>query len=185
MPVRQLNITTVVIALIISLGLMLGGQYLYEKYYVKESVKEKIASVVKVDEVRIAKQEQPPTVYIRTSQIDDLQTVYQKVEKIVRQELGTDYQVVFLDRRTPKLTEIYENSQFAIQEAIATGSFQKMHRSVQNLAEANHVDYRVTVDSFNIYLQLRDGQGYLYEVIQRSPQLADNEKNYGQGGGGI
>lgn len=179
---RQLNIATVIIALIISLSLMLCGQYFYEKYYVKKSLEKKITRVIKIKELRIEKEEQPPTVYLRTSQISDLQTVYQRVEKIVLQELGPDYRLVFLDERTPKLMEVYEKSQFSIQEAIATGSFQRMYLSVQNLAQANHVSYRLTVDSYNVYLQLQDKDGYLYEVIQRSPQLANSEKLYTQGG---
>lgn len=178
---RQLNIATVIIALFISLGLMLCGQHFYEKYYVKETLEKKITRVIKVKELRIEK-EQPPTVYLGTSQISDLQTVYQRVEKIVYQELGPDYRLVFLDDRTPKLTAVYEKSQFAIQEAIATGNFQKMELSVQQLAQANHVNCRLTVDSSNVYLQLQNKDGYLYEVIQRSPQLIDSERLYTQGG---
>ncbi|MGB9791497.1 MAG: hypothetical protein ACPLTR_02835 [Thermacetogeniaceae bacterium] len=179
---RQLNIPAVIIAFFIALGLMISGKYLYEKYFLKESLENKISKVIEVRELKIDNTEQPPTVYLRTAQIEDLQAVYKRVDKIVKQELGPGYRIVFLDKRTPKLTEVYEESQFAIQEAIATGCFRQMYSSVQSIAQSNNVKYRLTIDSSNIYLQLHDENGYLYEVIQRSSELAADEKASPQGG---
>lgn len=179
---RQLNIPAVVITFIVTLGLMMSGKYFYERYYLKETLESKISKIVEVKEIKIDKAEQPPSVYLRTAQIEDLQNVYKRVDRIVRQELGPGYNIVFLDRRTPKLMKVYEKSQFAIQEAIVTGCFRQMYSSVQSIARANNVMYRLSIDSSNIYLQLYDESGYLYEIIERSSKLAADERASLQGG---
>lgn len=179
---RQLNIPAVIITFFVTLALMMGGKYLYEGYYLKKSLENKISKIIEVKEIRVDKTEQPPSVYLRTAPIGDLQSVYKKIDKVVRQELGPEYHIVFIDRRTPKLTEVYEKSQFAIQEAIATGCFRQMYSSVQSIAQANDVACRLSIDSSNIYLQIYDENGYLYEVIQRPSKCAADEGASLQGG---
>jgi len=86
--------------------------------------------------------------------------------------MGPEYQLVLLDSRTPRLQVLFEDFQFSIQEAISTGSFEEMHQTVRKIAEAENVNYKISVDSYNVYVQLRDQKGYLYEIIPRWPQLA-------------
>lgn len=176
MPLQNIRLTTVVIAMIITLGLLLGSQNLYERYIVNEELTQEIEKVVNLEEIKIAKKEKPPTVYLRTSQIKDLQADYQKLEKIVHQQLGPEYQIILLDQRTPKLQALYEECQFPIYEAISMGNFQRMYQTLRKKAEGAHVNYRISVDLYNIYVQFQDRKGYLYEIIPRYPRLAIDEK---------
>ncbi len=172
MPLHQIRLTTVIAAMVITLSLLLGGQYIYEKYILKQGLNQKVSQIVKVDEIKIAKQEKPPVVYIRASQIKDLQVTYRRLEKTVKEQLGPEYQIVLLDRRTSKLQTLFEDCQFPIQEAISTGSFQEMYQTVSQKARYKNVNYKISVDSYNVYVQFRDEEGYLYEIIPRWPQLA-------------
>ncbi len=178
---NQLRLKTVVFALLITLCLLLGGYYLYQKYYVRSGLEEQINQVVSAEEVKIDKQENPPTVYVRSLEIKNLQSVYEKTAELVHRKLGPNYRIVFLDKRTPKLRSLYENSSFVIQEGIATGSFQEMHQKVLELADRKGVQCHLTMDSSNIYLEFKDDQGYLYEVIPRLNQLGEREKTGGEG----
>ncbi len=176
MPIQQWRIPAIVAAMLITLLFLLGGQYLYEKYYVKDGLDRQIAKVAAVESLTVAKDEKPPSVYVRFSHVNDLQKDYQGLESTVQKQLGTNYQVVLLDNRTPKLQSLYEQCSFAIQEAITTGDYQAMQKSVSQLAAADHVQSKMSVDSDNVYLELRDQQnsGYLYEVIPRLSQLANS-----------
>lgn len=173
---NQIRFTTVAIALVVTLFILLGGYFLYDKYYIKNGLEEKINQIVETEEIKIAKQENPPTVYIRSSEIKDLQTVHQKTAEIVYQTLGPEFRVVFLDERTEKLSKLYEKCSFVIQEGIATGRFQEMNVKVQELAAEEGIQCHLTMDSFNVYLELDDGKGYLYEVIPHLNQLGEQEK---------
>jgi hypothetical protein len=173
----QIHIKTVIVAFIVTLGILLCGYYFYNNYYVKNGLHEQISQVVEVEEeIEIAEQKHPPTVYIRLSEIKALQDVYLKIEEIVCQKLGSEYRIVLLDERNDKLMALYDKCSFVIQESLVTGKFQDMYNKVQELAELEGVECHLTMDSSNIYLELRDDQGYLYEVIPRLNQLGSLEK---------
>lgn len=165
----QIRLTTVITVLIVTLCILLGGQYLYESYYVKNDLQEEIGRIVPAGKIRIAKDEDPPAVYIRSAEIENLQTVYLNTEKIVRRQLGPGYKIIFIDERTPEIESLYEKCGFIIQEAIATGGFQEMDRRVGDLARTAGIRSHLSIDSSNIYLELHDDRGYLYEVIPRFP----------------
>lgn len=167
MSINQLKIPVVVLSLIISLGLLLGGQYFYEHYYLWNEFNGKIAQVLPGAKVSIDRNEDPPVVYIKSSGITDLQTSYRQIDKVVKSRLGTQYRLVLQDQRTPQLQKAYESSQFAIQEALVTGGFEKMRQQVNQVAEHFQIEARITIDPSNIYLQMKDRHGYLYEVIPR------------------
>jgi hypothetical protein len=186
MPLQQWRIPTIVAAMLITLAVLLGGQILYEKHFVNDDLDRQVATVAAVSDLRVAKDEKPPAVYLRINNAQDLQIDYQGLTDVVRKQLGPQYKVVLLDNRTPELQSLYEQGSFAIQEAIATGDYQAMQKSVARLAATNKVQSKISVDSYNVYLELRDeqGSGYLYEVIPRTPQVASGEQTNNPGGEG-
>jgi len=54
---NQIRFTTVAIALVVTLFILLGGYFLYDKYYIKNGLEEKINQIVETEEIKIAKQE--------------------------------------------------------------------------------------------------------------------------------
>ncbi len=187
MPLQQWRIPTIVAVMLITLALLLGGQILYEKHFVQDGLDRQVAKVAAVADLRVAKDEKPPAVYVRINNAQDLQTDYQGLTDVVREQLGPQYKVVLMDNRTPKLQSLYEQDSFAIQEAIATGNYQAMQKSVSRLAAANKVQSNISVDSYNVYLELKDeqGSGYLYEVIPHTSQVANGEQANNPGGEGV
>lgn len=180
----QIRFMTVLTVLVVTLCILLGGQHLYESYYVNNNLRDEIGQIVKVEEIRIEKQEDPPTVYLRAPEIENLRKDYLNIEKTVDRRLGADYRIVLLDDRTPELESLYEKCSFIIQEAIATGSYQDMEQQIGKMAKENGVHYRLFIDSSAIYLELRDERGYLYEVIPRHSG-GEHSENMGQPGGEI
>lgn len=179
---NKIRFTTVIAVLVFTLCVLLGGRYLYESYYVKNNLYEEINRAVQAEQISIIKQEDPPTVYIRVPEIKNLKSVYLCVEKIVRQQLGQGYKVVLTDTRTPDLENLYEKCSFIIQEAIFTGSFQDMEQKIEDISKTAGIEWHLSIDSKNIYLELRDDHGYLYEVIPRYYQ-SNQQKNMEKLGG--
>jgi len=173
---NQIRLTTVVCALILTLCVLFGGYYLYDRYFIRDGLREQINQLVTAQEIIIERQDNLSKVAIRSSEIENFQDVYQKIAKLVYQSLGHQAEVVFLDERTEKLSQLYEECSFIIHEGIATGKFQEMRTQILNLAEQKGVQCHLTIDSSNIYLVLRDEEGYLYEVIPRINQTGGLEK---------
>ena len=184
MPIQQWRIPAIVAAMLVTLALLLAGQLLYERYFVKNNLDREVAKVASVQELTIAKDQKPPTVYVRIPNVQDLQTEYQGLKEAISQQLGSGYQIVLVDNRTPELQSLYEQCSFAIQEAIATGNYEAMQKTVLQLAANDQDQANISVDSDNVYLELRDRQGtdYLYEVIPRTSQDATGEQANNPGG---
>jgi hypothetical protein len=185
MPLTRLKVFAIVVALLITLGALLAGQSFYEKNIVNRDLTQKIRAVVPNVAIRVAKDEQPPTVYVSNAQVSDLQSTYSRLDKVVSQQLSPDYRVVLVDRRSVGLQDALEQCQFSIQEAIATGSFQKMQKTVQQITGARQVNSQISVDNDNVYLTLSDGDGYLYGVISRTSKVASKNSSTQTGGGGL
>ena len=90
--------------------------------------------MVTAQEINIEKQDNSSTVSIRSPEIENFQSVYQKTAKLVYQRLGSEADIVFLDKQTENLSMLYEECSFIIHEGIATGKFQDMRTQVLNLA---------------------------------------------------
>lgn len=180
---KYLRIMAIIAAMLVTLCLLLGGQRLYEKYVVKDGLQQAIDKVAPADEIRVDKDAKPPTVYIRLSQVNDLQSDYEGLTDVIHAQLGPDYRVVLLDDRTPELQSLYEQCSFPIQEAIATGHFQSMKTGVEQLAAAGSANCSISVDSDNVYLELSDQKerGCLYEVV---PRLSQQEMARSSSAGG-
>ncbi|MFY9140386.1 MAG: hypothetical protein WBJ83_08345 [Thermacetogeniaceae bacterium] len=173
---KQIRFITVICSLILTLCVLFGGYYLYDRYFIRDGLREQISQLVTAQEINIEKQDNSSVVSIRSAEIDDFQSVYQKTAKLVYQSLGPQAEIVFLDERTENLSMLYEECNFIIHEGIATGKFQDMRTQVLNLADQEGVQCDLSIDSSNIYLVLKDDQGYLYEVIPRIKQLDGWEK---------
>jgi hypothetical protein len=173
---NQIRLMTVICALILTLCVLFGGYYLYDRYYIRDGLREQISQLVTAQEINIEKQDNSSTVSIRSPEIENFQSVYQKTAKLVYQRLGSEADIVFLDKQTENLSMLYEECSFIIHEGIATGKFQDMRTQVLNLAAQEGVQCDLTMDSSNIYLVLKDEQGYLYEVIPRINQVDEWEK---------
>ncbi len=173
---NQIRLMTVICALILTLCILFGGYYLYDRYFIRDGLQEQISQLVTAQEINIEKQNNLTKVSIRSSEIENFQDVYQKIAKLVYQRLGPQAEIIFLDERTENLSMLYEECSFIIHEGIATGKYQDMRTQVLNLADQEGVQCHLTMDSSNIYLVLKDEQGYLYEVIPRINQVDGWEK---------
>jgi hypothetical protein len=168
MPWKQIRLPVLITAALVVLALLIGGRYLYQQQYVNQGFMRSASKITKIEEMKISSQDNPPTVYLRIPPTSNLRSDYNQLQQLVQEQLGANYRLVLLDSRTAKLDALEGQCQFAIQEAIVDGSFLEMQSTVNRLAKADGVSAQVAVDSDNVYLALRSGTHYLYEIIQRN-----------------
>ena len=82
--------------------------------------------------------------------------------------MGRIDEVVLVDARTSSLIAAHHTLSLVLQEGAASGAFTEMAARLEQEARALGVEEsRVWVDSQRVYALLRDGEGYLIDVIAR------------------
>ncbi len=99
----------------------------------------------------------------------ELEKVYKELEELAEAKLGTSFGGLILkDRRTPELARSYYMIHFTIQEGISTGLYASMADQIDTrLPESAALEHRVFVGDRYVFVQLHQGDDYLYEVVPR------------------
>lgn len=99
----------------------------------------------------------------------DLGELYVSLELGLREALGNrPFELRVQDRRDETLREASRVMRLYIEEALVNGRFTWADTMVKEIAAARGLEWaRMTVDAEHVYLELRHGSAYLYEVIPR------------------
>ena len=156
-----------------------GGQHLVNQYDYQVPLQQAVAADKSVTSFTVSDQGQSTIYQVRFQPGGNLEEEWQGLNNILAAKTGGHaYRIEPLDNPDPTLTQVYYNSQYAIYDALARGTFQAMAEQVQTQAKAAGVTAGLWVDDQNIYLDLSDGGHYLQRIFPR-PTVA------GSGNGGI
>ena len=93
--------------------------------------------------------------------------LYSRVEELAREELRGPLQIRFADRRNRRLDGFAREASYGLHEGARLGNYREVALTIDQLGEK----YRLTevgfaVDEHRLYLQGRDGDYYLYLVVE-------------------
>lgn len=177
---HKLRLKVVLAALLATLIVLFGGQWLYTKYSLQQPLKEILAD----DGIRYYRIEEEPVlrVYVRLNHPSDLMDKYHELNEKIGSTLGNrPYRLIVEDKRNPALEKAYYQSQFAIHTAIVQGDFEGMAQKIEQNAAAVGAEAKVWIDGENIYVYMWQDDFYLVEVVPRSVTSAG--PNHTNGGG--
>lgn len=147
--------------LAVILAMLLAGDFLYQRYYVQEPLKEKLMAVDGVDQVEIS----GDSVKVALGQVEDLRQTYIELQAISSRH---GFPVEVTSATDPVLEAAWERAQFAVHEAASQGDFTVMAAKVeQEMVAAGIADYRLAVDNSAIFFQARHGSYNLYRIVPR------------------
>lgn len=174
----NIKIVTVLIVLGISLGLLLGVQKYYNNSFVKEPVKQSLEQLSFVESVDASQVNGIYDYRVQIKKYGNVQYEYQKVDELIAADLeGKEYQFTLLDHRSPKLQKDLEDLQLSIYEAMAKNNYLWLDEIFRQKAAANGFSYKLYIDDERLYIQLKDQDAFLYEIIERSsPQSEETGK---------
>lgn len=163
---RGLRYPVVVVILVVVLGILFGGQWLYSKFLLERPVVEAL-NMPEIESTKYV--EETNTVFIKLKEVDNLKDTYVSIlDKIQGNKNAGSLKLVITDNRNESLEEAFYNSQFAVHQAIMQGDFISMNEIISNIASEYKLDrYAVFIDSENIYIQFHQNGRNLYEIINR------------------
>lgn len=165
------RLTVVLAAIILTLAVLGGGQFLWQRYAVDKPLANALNNIDGIASFKVDSNNKisgAAKLYISLGDVKNLQKTYQAVYEGAAAVLGdSKFSVVIKDNRTPELEQVYYNVHLFVQEGIATGKFAPMAEQIVQRAAVNGVEAQVYVDSVNVYLGLKKADAGLYEIIPR------------------
>jgi len=168
---RKFNWLIGCLVLLATLALLTSGRLLWKKFAVTQPMDKillEIDGVVACAHKETKGREEQILINVTLNDVDHLEQTYKAIEAGVQSVVGSKpYKIVLHDRRTAALEDFYYSIHFLIHEAIFTGGFSKMAEQINELAATNGITAKVFVDNAWVFVQLRQGDGQMYEAIPR------------------
>ncbi|HZK25444.1 MAG TPA: hypothetical protein VFC74_08650 [Oscillospiraceae bacterium] len=167
-----------VCAFVLTLGLAVGAVMLRQRQVLDEPLRERLGSLAAVETVELDQEEEKFVVRVKLAEVKDLALTYRALEAELNQLLAEDsYRLVLVDERNSELTEALFTVSLALYEGEQRGNFTEMSKAIAaTLEELQVAEHRLTVDHEHIYLQMKNGDAYLYEVVGREPWRREGER---------
>lgn len=165
------RLTVVLAAIILTLVILGGGQFLWQLYAVDKPLAKVLNSIDGIDSFYVDsnnKISDTAKLHVSLRNVQNLQKTYQAVRESAAGILGDNQLIIIIkDNRTPELEQVYYSVHLYVQEGIATGNFASMAEQIKQKAAVTNVEAQVYVDSSNVYLGLKKADAGMYVVVPR------------------
>ncbi len=178
--IKNLQIGLIVLAFLVTIGALFGGQALTAKLKVEDPLQRDLQRMKAIRDYKVKEDKDGLTVTVKLQKVDDLQQVLdyvqQKVDNYYNQPIR-NFKIV--DRRNHDLESLRYQLSFNLEEAIVSGHYIQLKTALESCPG---VKAKVYFSQNNMYLQLEKGQNYLYEVL---PIHLQTEKGNNLSGGDV
>ena len=79
-----------------------------------------------------------------------------------------EYELKIGDKRNQNLEMVFDNIQIAIYDALDNHKYVWLNEELGRYIEPRGMTYKIFIDDQRLYLQINDGQSYLYTIINRT-----------------
>ena len=161
----RIRILPTLSALILTFAILFGGYQVYRNYDVVQPLEKQLLHIHAVEAAHIIMTGQTPTVYIRLGYVPDLQTTYLNIQNDVSANIDGPVNIELKDRRNALLLSVYQTVQPILSQGIALGYYLNMISQIQAACAKQHIESKVTMNTQDIFIQLRAGSAYLYDIV--------------------
>lgn len=174
----RLNIrwSIIVVVFFTALVFFWGIKQWQQQQFVDEPLINALYEYDEVKEVKLGEENNVLLIVVKLDYVDNLAETTVKLENSIRTVLGKrPFNFAVKDNRNEYLENIYEEVHLAFYEGERRGNYQEMGDNIKKSLNNYDVDdYNLLVDYNRIYFQVKQGNNYLYEIINiRSPEEKD------------
>jgi len=163
---HDFRIVVFAVALLVSLGLFFGG-YTLDREVTARNTRAGLAALCG-GPVNLEKQGKVTVISVQPGKVDNLQETWKSMTEFIEKDTSKDkYRIIIEDKRNNNLQEALDHLQPAVYEAAANNTFVALQRQLDQCLSKQDIDYRFYIDNDRLYLQMEDGDYYLYQVIDR------------------
>lgn len=162
----DIRINVVIVVFVIVLGLALALQYFTHRKLVIEPIYQAFANIEGVIGVDLAEQDDQIVLTLALAEVEQLDMLAAEISSTAAQ-FAKPLQIIIKDKANQTLKAAYDQMHFAVEQGIATGYFVEMAERIEQLASEYQIKFTLKVDGNYVYLQLHDGDDYLYQIVSR------------------
>lgn len=172
----------VVLALLVGLGVLWGGQWAFKRFNYERPLAVVLSENEDIASYSIISEGMEPEVEVTLKQVDSLQDTYLNIQQSVDSAVsGKAVKITVKDNRDQVLDNVYRDAQLAAYEALDRGNYLEMSDYIQRRASTEGARARVSLDGERLYIQMDHGDKYLYEIIPRTVKAEDSALDSGGG----
>ena len=176
--IKNLQTWLILLAFLITLGILFGGETLATKYRINDPLKKEVGAISGVGGFKLEQAKNGVVIDLKLRKVDDLQDVLDQVKQKVQSfqdkpVLG--FQIQDHPNHLWKLSH-YQLS-FYLEEAAVSGRYIQLKNALDSF---RGITARAYLSHDFIYLQMEDGGHYLYQAI---PRTAPPDPTNNNGGG--
>ncbi|MDD4548818.1 MAG: hypothetical protein PHT79_03550 [Syntrophomonadaceae bacterium] len=165
----ELKITVIIISLLVVLGTSMLSFHFYQKFILERPLAEKLSDRPEVEDVSINKQKGKYLIEIKVKQVSNLEKEFTEINTMIKSTLqDKEYELKIGDKRNQNLEMVFDNIQIAIYDALDNHKYVWLNEELGRYIEPRGMTYKIFIDDQRLYLQINDGQSYLYTIINRT-----------------
>ncbi|NLV20547.1 MAG: hypothetical protein GXY49_00930 [Syntrophomonadaceae bacterium] len=166
---NEIKIALILLALLLTLGVLLGGQKLYHANMVEKPIIKELHALSYVESAAISKTDGIYQIKVHIRQPGNLKNEYQEIDKIIAAKIKKrPYEIKIGDRRDAFLQNQLQKMELSLYEALAQNSYLDLEQRFADTAARDHFIYRLQIDQQRLYVQISRGDKFLYEIIERN-----------------
>lgn len=169
MRIKGFRVEVAILAALLVVGILFAGRALWLRQTVDEPLLKIHQIIPAVKTVRIIHGSNETTLEVQLTKTDNLENTYEALQNSIQElKLKGPIRINILDHRNARLEEAYYQIHFSVQEAAENGDFEQMKQNVQSTMQKEGIkDYRVYVGDQALFVQIAQGNNYLYEIVPR------------------
>jgi len=174
MHMSRIRFVPVLVVMAITLSLLFGGWELYRTYGLVLPLEDQLKQNQAVTTVESVVNGQERTIKVALTAVEDLQTTYESLATTIEESLGQQVKIDLVDQRNDALKQAFREVQPILYGGMAKGEFSQMIDGASQKLQAAGYQPTITMNDQNIFVQIKDGDKYLYEVLPYNTMTAEH-----------
>lgn len=174
---KDLRLYLVLLAFLVTVGVLFGGQKLVAKYRSEDPTRRAIGAIREVRDFEVKQASDGLTVELKLDKVGNLELlldeIKQKVEAHYHQPIR-NFKIT--GRPDQQLQQMRYNISFYLEEALVSGRYIQLKEALDGYQP---VKAQVYLGTDFVYLQLENDDHYLYEAIHRGSKVLSTNNNQG------
>ncbi len=158
----------VILVLVITLASLLGAQYIRNRHFVEDPLKNALLEIEGIEEIELIREGNDISIKLQLASVKDFATFHKEIDSVVKDIIKNNYTITVNDSPNDKLEAAYQKIHLALYEGISKGNYIDMGEYVERISKEYLLDeYKLTIREDEVFFQLHDNDNYIYRRIPR------------------